>query len=96
MYETNNGTIYRIRKNINFYLNSLQNQSSYHINRSTEASKWKELDRIVLEVLSRLRDCNIPINGPLIKVIALKITLKNDLSEFKASSGWLLESKGTN
>jgi len=35
MYQTSKETIYRIRKNINFYLDPLQNQPSYHINLST-------------------------------------------------------------
>ena len=48
MYETSEGLIYRIRKNINFYWDQLQNQPNHHINLSTESSKWKELDRIVL------------------------------------------------
>jgi len=75
MYQTSKGTIYRIRKNINFYFDPLHNQSSYHINLSTEGFKLKELDRLVLEVFSRLRNCNIPINGSLIEAIALKIAL---------------------
>ena len=54
MYQTNKWTIYRIRTNINFYLDPLQNQPSYHINPSTERFKWKELDRLALEVFSRL------------------------------------------
>jgi len=75
--------------NINFLLNPLHNQPSYHIILPTNASKWKEMDRIVLEVFSRLRNCNIPINGPPIKAIELKIGLKNDLNEFNASNNWL-------
>jgi len=40
IYETSKGTISMIRKNINFYFDTLQNQTSFHINLSTEASKW--------------------------------------------------------
>jgi len=94
IYDTSKGTIHRIRKDILLYLDPLHNQPKSQIKSDREidrtvASKWKELDRIVFEVFSRMRMCSISINGPVIKAIALKVAEKSGLNDFKASSGWL-------
>jgi hypothetical protein len=40
-------------------------------------------------MLIQCRDNNIPINGPILKAKALKMSQKLNVPNFKASDGWL-------
>ncbi|KAG0420113.1 Tigger transposable element-derived protein 6 [Dictyocoela roeselum] len=51
--------------------------------------EFEKLGHLLFEVFIKLRDSYIPLNGPILKSIALKISNKIGLRNFKASNGWL-------
>ena len=40
-----------------------------------------------------LRNRDIPINGPVLKTVALKVAVRASMPDFKASNGWLFRFK---
>jgi hypothetical protein len=92
-YKISKGTVSRLKRslieeNSRSLAENVDEIAETH-NKTYHKNKLSCIDDQCFEVFLRLRDIGVPLNGTVIKAIALKISAKMDFSSFKASNGWL-------
>lgn len=92
MYETNKGSIYRIKKEIEKYTHFKESngkmENNYEIKESKH-SKFTIIDEKTFSIFQNLRAKNIPVDGKRIRQIALNVANNEKITDFKASNGWI-------
>ncbi len=87
-YTISEGTVSNIFKNREKYLNEF-NSRSKKVKRIRKTNTNEKINELVLRFISTSNANRVPINGPLIKAFALEIAQNNNITDFKASNGWL-------
>ncbi|KAG0434549.1 Tigger transposable element-derived protein 6, partial [Dictyocoela muelleri] len=88
-YGISKGSVFRMRKTIKNISDKSNSDENLKIVNKQRSIQYYDLDAQIFEVFSYLRQKNIPINGTILKTIGLKMALKMEYRDFKASNGWL-------
>ncbi|KAG0425014.1 Tigger transposable element-derived protein 6, partial [Dictyocoela muelleri] len=86
-YNITKGTVSRLRKSMSNLRKGLL--SKHESEEKDFCEEFLKLDSQCFEVFLRLRENCIPLNGTVIKSIALKLSKKLSLINFRVSNGWL-------
>ncbi|KAF7689932.1 Major centromere autoantigen B, partial [Cucumispora dikerogammari] len=84
-FKISKGALFRIKSEMDEILKTKclddSEEDSYKLNEAIYAS------------FCALRNRDIPINGPVLKTVALKVAVRASMPDFKASNGWLFRFK---
>ena len=93
-YEISRKQVYNIIKNSENIIQAIQNNFSKSRKRLKVTTHESSIDKAVWLWFQKARSMRIPISGPIIHEKALKFAKELNLTEFKASNGWLQRFKG--
>ncbi|CAC5385465.1 unnamed protein product [Mytilus coruscus] len=82
-------TVSDILKKKEFYNKQYADNSTGNKKRFTISSKYGDLNDLLFKWFTQARAKNIPLSGPILQEKALHFAKELDLTDFKASNGWL-------
>ena len=94
MFHVGKTQVGSILKNKRKFLDAFENNEPASRKRQAFSSTYDEVDKVTWEWFQRKRSMMLPISGPMLQEQARKFSCQLNLTDFKASNGWLQRFKG--